>query len=329
MRQKMMTKVLISLIPLYLMAIYLFGWRIILLLAVVLVAGSLAELFVMKQIQKEKVKLTEACFVSCALFVLTLPPATPLWVAAIGIIFGIAFGKAAFGGFGFNIFNPALVGRCFIYISFPTHLTFNWTEPFKNLPGGFTQFFGGADVLTHATPMIAMKAGGESPALTDLIFGFTAGTLGETSALLILLAGIYLVVTKTASWKIMLSTIASAGVLSTIFYLTGITATAPQFMLLSGGLLFAAVFMATDPVSAPRGEEAKWIFGVMIGLFAVIIRQFSLFTEGVMFAILIANALTPLLERNIRELKAQIKARKEALTDTATAVVTSEKEGTA
>lgn len=310
MHQKMMTKVLIALIPLYLMAVYLFGWRILLLLAVVLISASLAEVLVMKQIQKDKVKLTEACFVSAALFTLTLPPATPLWVAAIGIIFGIVFGKAAFGGFGFNVFNPALVGRCFIYIAFPTHLTFNWTEPFRGLPGGFAAFSGGADLLTHATPMISMKAGGAMPSLSDLFFGFTAGTLGETSALLILLAGLYLIVTKTASWKIMLSTLASAAVLSTAFYISGINNTPPQYMLLSGGLLFAAVFMATDPVSAPKAEGAKWIFGLMFGTFAIIIRQFSLFTEGVMFAILIANALAPLVERGIREWK---KTQKEKL----------------
>lgn len=303
MHQKMMTKVLLSLIPVLLMATYLFGWRVFLLLAVVLVAGSAAELLVMKQIQKDKVKLTEACFVSCALFTLTLPPATPLWIAAIGIIFGIIFAKAAFGGFGYNIFNPALVGRCFIYIAFPTHLTYNWTEPFRTFPGGFLNFSGGVDAVTHATPMISMKAGGELTAISDLFFGFISGSLGETSALLILLAGVYLIWTKTASWKIILSTIASAGILSAIFYWTGVSLTPPQYLLFSGGLLFAAVFMATDPVSAPRGEGAKWIYGLMIGAFAVIIRRFSLFTEGIMFAILIANALVPLLERNIREFK--------------------------
>ncbi len=302
MRQKMMTKVLISLIPLYLMAIFLFGWRVLLMLAAVTIAGCIAEILVMKQIQGDKFKLTEACFVSCALFTLTLPPATPIWVGIVGIVFGIAFGKAVFGGFGQNIFNPALVARCFIYIGFPTHLTLNWTEPFRSLPGGFTRFFN-VDALTFATPMIEMRDGLAPPSLGDMLLGFTSGSLGETSIILIVLAGIYLIVTKTASWKIMLSTVASAGILSTVFYLTGLLPQQPQYMIFSGGLFFAAVFMATDPVSAPRGEEAKWIFGVMIGVFAVIIRRFSLFTEGVMFAILIANALTPLVERNIREWK--------------------------
>lgn len=312
MHQKMMTKVLIALLPILLMAIYQFGWRVVLLLAVVLVAGSAAELFVMQQIQKDKVKLTEACFVTCALFTLSLPPATPIWVAVVGIVFGIVFAKAAFGGFGYNIFNPALVARCFVYVAFPTHLTYNWTEPFRGFPAGLTAFSGGVDMLTHATPMIGMKAGSELPPLSDLFFGLTSGSLGETSALLILLAAIYLIWTKTASWKIMVSTVASAGILTTIFYWTGVTPTPPQYMLLSGGLLFAAVFMATDPVSAPKGEEAKWIFGVMIGSFAVIIRRFSLFTEGIMFAILIANALTPLLERNIREWKNKAAAKAKA-----------------
>lgn len=312
MHQKMMTKVLLSLIPLFLMAIYLFGWRVIIMLAVVLLAGSAAEVFVMKQIQKDKFKLTEACFVSCALYTLTLPPATPLWIAAIGILFGIVFGKTAFGGFGYNIFNPALVARCFVYIAFPTHLTYNWTEPFKSLPGGFGSFSGGVDMLTHATPMISMKAGGELTPISDLFFGFISGSMGETSALLILLAAVYLIWTKTASWKIILSTFASAGILSAIFFLTGVSPTPPQYLLLSGGLLFATVFMATDPISAPRGEGAKWIYGLMIGAFAVVIRRFSLFNEGIMFAILIANALVPLIERNIREYKQNSQKKQQA-----------------
>ena len=310
MHQKMMTKVLLSLIPIYLMSIYLFGWRVLVLLAVVTVAGSASEILVMRLVQKDKVKLTEACFVSCALFTLTLPPATPYWVAVVGIVFGIVFAKATFGGFGQNIFNPALVGRCFIYIAFPSFMTMGWLNPYSGFPGGFARFIGGPDLISEATPIAQLSSGG-TPALEDLIFGFTGGSLGETSAVLILLAGIYLAVTKTASWKIMVSTLGSAGILSAVLYLTGVTAVQPHYALLSGGLFFAAIFMATDPVSAPRDETSKWIFGVLIGTLTVVIRHFGTFVEGVMFATLIANAFAPLLDRNIREGRKALKERRQ------------------
>ncbi len=307
MHQKMMTKVLLALIPVYLMSVYLFGLRVLLLLAVTLVAGSATELAVMRLVQRDKVKLTEACFVSCALFTLTLPPQTPLWVAIIGIVFGIGFGKAVFGGFGQNIFNPAIVGRCFIYISFPAHMTRGWLEPFSGFPAGFARL--GADVVSQATP-IQQLGEGSMPSLPNLLLGFTSGSLGETSAALILLCGIYLAVTKTASWKIMVSTLGSATILATALWAAGVVAIPPQYQILTGGLVFAAIFMATDPVSAPRDELSKWIFGALIGLITIIIRTFGVFVEGAMFAILIANALAPLIDRNVREMRKKLQEKR-------------------
>lgn len=299
--QKMMRNVLLSLLPIILFAIYSHGWRLIVLLASVLIAAIAAEYLVMRSIQKEKTKVSEAVIVSAFLFTLSLPPATPIWIAIVGILVGVVFGKCAFGGFGRNIFNPALVGRCFIYISFPYYLTMNWSEPFKGLPGGFAAYQAGADAITSTTPMINIKAGGEAPGLGTLILGTHASSLGEGPILLIILAAIYLIYTKTASWKIMVSTIGGAAVSTLIFTIFGANTAPFHTVFLTGGLLFAAVFMATDPVSAPRDETAKIIVGALIGCFAMIIRTFALFTEGVMFAILIANALTPLIERSLKE----------------------------
>lgn len=306
-KQKMMTRVLISLLPILLLSIYLFGLRTLALLAVVTITGILCEYGIMRLINGPKAKVSEAVLVTCLLFTLTLPPSVPYWVAMVGIAFGVVFGKCVFGGFGKNIFNPALVGRCLIYVSFPVHMTVAWSKPFSDFPGGLIKWSGGADALTSATPMLTFNKEGILTDYLRLFLGNIAGSLGETSALLIIVAAIYLIVTKTASWKIIVSTIGSFAVLGSILYFTGVIQTDPLFSVLSGGFLFAAVFMATDPISAPKQEVSKIIYGILIGVIALIIRSFSLFTEGIMFAVLIVNAFVPLIERNVKAYKSRKK----------------------
>ena len=306
-KQKMMTRVLISLLPILLLSIYLFGLRTLALLAVVTITGILCEYGIMRLINGPKAKVSEAVLVTCLLFTLTLPPSVPYWVAMVGIAFGVVFGKCVFGGFGKNIFNPALVGRCLIYVSFPAHMTVAWSKPFSDFPGGLIKWSGGADALTSATPMLTFNKEGILTDYLRLFLGNIAGSLGETSALLIIVAAIYLIVTKTASWKIIVSTIGSFAVLGSILYFTGVIQTDPLFSVLSGGFLLAAVFMATDPISAPKQEVSKIIYGILIGVIALIIRSFSLFTEGIMFAVLIVNAFVPLIERNVKAYKSRKK----------------------
>ena len=302
-KQKMMTRVLISLLPILLASVYFFGLRTLVVLSVVTATGILCEYGIMRLIDGEKAKVSEAVLVTCLLFTLTLPPSVPLWIAAVGIAFGVVFGKCVFGGFGRNIFNPALVGRCFIYVSFPAHMTIAWAEPYGGLLGGFIRWSSGVDAVTSATPMILLNKEGVVTDYLRLFLGNISGSLGETSALLILAAAIYLIVTKTASWKIIVSCLTSFAIFGSILYLTGVIEADPLFSVLSGGFLFAAVFMATDPVSAPKQETSKYIYGALIAIVAMIIRAFSLFTEGIMFAILIVNAFVPLIDRNIKALK--------------------------
>jgi Na+-transporting NADH:ubiquinone oxidoreductase subunit B len=299
-KQKIMTRVLMSLVPVLLASVYLFGLRTLVLLSVVTITGILCEYGVMRLINGDKAKVSEALFVTCLLFTLTLPPSVPFWIAAVGIAFGVVFGKCVFGGFGRNIFNPALVGRCLIYVSFPAYMTIAWAEPYSGLLGGFIRWSSGVDAMTSVTPMILMNKEGIITDYLRLFLGNISGSLGETSALLILVAAVYLIVTKTASWKIIVSCLASFVIFSSILYLTGIIEANPLFSILSGGFLFAAVFMATDPVSAPKQETSKYIYGALIGVLAMIIRAFSNFTGGVMFAILIVNAFVPLIDRNIK-----------------------------
>ena len=136
-KQKMMRTVLWSLVPIYLFSIYLFGWRVLLVLLATVISAFAGELFIMRMINGDKAKVSEAAFVTAALLALTLPPTIPIWIAVVGSLFGIIFGKAIFGGFGKNVFNPALVGRAFIYVSFPIPMTVQWLKPFSGFPGGF------------------------------------------------------------------------------------------------------------------------------------------------------------------------------------------------
>ncbi|MDR7870841.1 MAG: RnfABCDGE type electron transport complex subunit D [Tissierellaceae bacterium] len=309
MKQKMMRTVIISLIPIILASIYFFGWRSLILLIVVSFFGVLTEYLFEK---KRKKKVSEAVIVTCVLYTMTLPPTTPFWIASVGIVFGVFFGKAVFGGFGRNIFNPALVARAFVYITFPEALTISWSKVATGFPGGFgTYLTETIDAASTATPMLLFRDSGLMVPKLDLLIGNVAGSLGESSAILIILAGIYLIYKKVASWEIMAGTIIGFASLSTILYLSGNPAIPhPLYGLISGGFLFGTIFMATDPISSPKTKEAKWIFGILIGIVTVIIRGYALFAGGMMFAILIGNTFAPIMDEGVKAYKNYRKEQK-------------------
>ena len=254
MPQKMMITVIISLIPIVLASIYFFGWRSLVLLLWTTLFGVGTEYIFEKRYGK---KMSEAIFVTCILYTLTLPATTPLWIAAVGIVFGVVFGKEVFGGFGKNIFNPALVARAFVYVSFPEPLTIHWSEVATGFPGGFGLYLTETiDTISQATPMLVFRETGEMAATSKLLLGNVAGSLGETSAILIILAAIYLIYKKVAAWQTMAGVLLGFTGLSTILYLTGNPQIPnPLFGILSGGFLFGTVFMATDPISSPKTLE--------------------------------------------------------------------------
>lgn len=311
-KQKMMRTVLWSLLPILLFSVYLFGWRIVLLLAVALISAFAGELFIMRMINGEKAKVSEAAFVTAALLTLTLPPTIPIWMVVVGTLFGIIFGKAIFGGFGRNVFNPALVGRAFIFVSFPVEMTNVWQTPFSGIPGGFAKWSGGTDMITSVTPLVDMEVSGVGTAPLNMFLGNIPGSAGETSAFLILLAAAYLIYTKTASWKIMLATAVSGVGFTMIFGAFGGNNHDPVFALLSGAFLFGTVFMTTDPISAPSKDPAKIIYGILIGFLTAVIRSYSLFSEGMTFAILIGNSFAPLIDRMVKNQLEKRKAKAEA-----------------
>jgi Na+-transporting NADH:ubiquinone oxidoreductase subunit B len=311
--QAMMRKVEIALAPIVLASVYFYGWRTLVLQLTVLAFAIFGEwLFVRKSTRK----ISESVLVSAMLFTLTLPPSTPLWIGAVGILFGIVFGKMVFGGFGKNIFNPALVGRAFVYVSFAGPMTSTWSSHFSSGLGGFAAYAAPRlpiDALASATPMLVYRASSSLPPLVSLFTGTVNGSLGETSALLILAAGAYLVYTKTAAWQPIAGTLTGFLITSLLLSGLGYQEVLPvPYGLLSGGFLFGTLFMVTDPVSSPKTKEAKWIYGILIGCVTVIIRAFALFAGGIMFAILIGNTFAPLMDEAVKAIKKHQKERRRA-----------------
>uniref|UniRef100_A0A7C5U4B1 NADH:ubiquinone oxidoreductase, Na translocating, B subunit n=1 Tax=Fervidobacterium nodosum TaxID=2424 RepID=A0A7C5U4B1_9BACT len=286
----MMRKMLWALLPLFVFSVFAYGFRPIWLGIWVFATGILVEYL----FEREKKKpVSEAVLVSCMLFLLSLPPNTPFWVAVIGIAFGISFGKEVYGGFGRNVFNPAIVGRLFVYITFPSFMTMGWVKP---------SLFG-LDAVSSATPLALMRDG-KSVSFLDLFLGWRAGSLGEAPVFLILIAAIYLIVTKTASWRLMVSTYLSAGILTFLLDVFNVPKALPTLpALFSGSLLFITVFMATEPITAPKKIKSQWVYGMIIGVTGVIIRTFSLFSEGWSFAILMGNLFAPLLDEMLQDKK--------------------------
>ncbi len=293
-KQPMMRRVLIALIPVYAFAVYLYGLPLAVLTAVVVPAAVLAELIFerIRTPRDKKPKVSEAVLVTAFLFLLSLPPTAPFWIALIGIVFAVVITKMAFGGFGRNVFNPAISGRLFIYIAFPAFMTGSFISA-----GKF-----GVDAVTAATPLALARAGQSAPDLLSLFLGVRPGSFGESAVIPIIAAAVFLIITKTANWRIILSTLAGAALLTLALWLAGIPAALPPpSALLAGSLLFVAVFYATDPVSAPKRPASQLIYGVIIGVAAILIRQFSLFAEGTSFAVLLGNMFAPLLDYIFRK----------------------------
>ncbi len=248
------------------------------------------------------------------LLALTLPPGFPLWMAAVASVIAIAVGKAIFGGLGYNPFNPALMGRAFVQASFPVAIT-TWTPALA--PHRFVEFIpttltfpfttppsvsdwvkqAGVDSFTGATPLAQWKFEGITTNTVDLFTGMTAGSAGETSAVLILVCGSYLALRRMMNWRIPAAMLLGAVLTAGCFFLTDSHHyPSPRFGLFSGGLMLGAVFMASDMVSSPITPIGIWIYGLMMGILTVIIRYFGGLPEGVMYAILLGNAMSPLIE---------------------------------
>ncbi|MBO5963571.1 MAG: RnfABCDGE type electron transport complex subunit D [Bacteroidales bacterium] len=291
--KSIMWNVVIALLPALLVGIYYFGFRVLSLTLVSIAACLLFEWLIQKFLLKGKETISDgSAVITGILLAFNLPSDVPSYIVVIGAFVAIAIGKMTFGGLGKNPFNPALVGRVFLFLSFPTEVAKSeWPKPQPLFDSKVV------DALSGPTPLaeIGAKSSQNLDAL-QLFLGSTGGSFGEVAAIAILLGGIYLLIRRVITWHIPVTFIASAGLFAGILWLCGVTVN-PVYHLLAGGLMLGAVFMATDMVTSPVTKKGQLIFGVGCGLLTILFRCFGPMPEGVSFAILIMNALTPLINK--------------------------------
>jgi len=303
--QRLMLDVIIALMPAYLMSVYFFGLGALTTAAVAVVSCVLLEYGIQRWLMKKKSTVTDLSAVLTGLLLaMNLPSSIPWWIVVIGAVVAIGVAKMSFGGLGYNLFNPALVGRVFLLISFPVQMT-HWPPP--------TGWAANVDAVSGATPLAIIREGlakGESiqqimsihdMSYWHMLFGEMGGSAGEVSAMALLLGFAYLLFRRVIRPHIPLAIFAGILVLGGILWLADPKHYVdPLFHLLTGGVLLGAIYMATDYVTSPMNPRGMIIYGVGIGLITVLIREFGAYPEGISFAILMMNALVPLLNKYIK-----------------------------
>lgn len=299
---RIMWTVSLSLLPAFVSGAYFFGPRALYVTALCIVGSFFSEWLVEKMTGKAITISDGSAFLTGLLLGMNLPSSVPFYIPLVSSFVAVAITKQLFGGLGYNIFNPALIGRAFALISWPRAMT-TWLEP--------TAAFVGLDAKTTATPLAILKEGGMQKIIevfgdkmnlyTDLLIGHRAGSLGETSVIALLIGGAFLLYKRYITWHIPISFLATVALMAWIFggregFFTG----DPVLHLLSGGLMLGAFFMATDYVTCPSTRTGQIIFGIGCGLLTILIRLKAGYPEGVMFAILLMNCFSPLIDRNMK-----------------------------
>ena len=287
---KNMYGVLIALVPAFLVSLYCFGLGALIVTAAAVVFCVLFEYLIQKFLMKKEPTICDgSAILTGVLLAFNVPSNLPIWIIAIGSLAAIGIGKMSFGGLGNNIFNPALTGRIFLLISFPAQMT-TWPEV-----GQLTAY---ADATTGATVLSLLNEGAldKMPTLCDMFLGKMGGSLGEVSALALLLGMVYMLWKKIITWHIPVSIFATVFVFTGIMHLVNPAQYAsPLVHLLSGGLMLDAIFMATDYVTSPMSKSGMIVYGIGIGILTTVIRLFGSYPEGMSFAIFIMNGVTPLI----------------------------------
>jgi electron transport complex protein RnfD len=314
---RIMRNVVYALLPVCLFSVLQFGLSALALLGACTLTAVWTEHGICRWMRRETTISDWSAVITGLLMALVLPPGFPLWMAVVASSFAIGIGKMFFGGLGYNVMNPALVGRAFAQATFTVPIT-TWTPGMAHrrfmefIPTTFTAPFMQPDMArfeawvealrvdgyTGATPLAMMKFDHVEADVMELFLGTLASSAGESSAFLILLGGLYLAFRKMLNWRIPTAVLGSAFLLSGIFYLRDPALyPSPVFTVCSGGLMLGAVFMATDMVSSPVTPLGLWVYGILIGTVTVVIRLFGGLNEGVMYAILLANAASPLINQ--------------------------------
>ena len=304
-----MYHVIIALIPATLLSFFVFGISAVLITVLAIASCVLFEYGIQKYILKVPTTINDGSAVLTGLLLaLNVPAGFPVWMLLLGSLVAIGIAKLSFGGLGYNIFNPALVARVFLLISFPVQMTM-WPNPFENR-------LKIVDATTGATPLGYLKEAlrDESVKISDLVdklpeykemfLGLIGGSIGEISVLALLIGGIYLLWKKVITWHIPISMLVTITLFSGIMWgLNPDRYADPVFHLITGGIMLGAFYMATDLVTSPMSNKGKLIFGFGIGMLTMLIRYFGAYPEGVSFAILIMNAFVPLLDKYVKQRK--------------------------
>ncbi len=282
---EVMRGVALALLPAVGAAIYYFRLDAALLLLTTILTSLASEAIIQKILGKEVDLSNYSALVTGILIALVLPPEIPLYAAGLGSVFAIVIGKQLFGGLGKNIFNPALIGRAFLVSAYPVLMT-TWTKPT------------GFDAVTSATPLAAEKFDNVVTPFSRLFFGNISGSLGETSALALLIGGAYLLWKGYMDWRIPVAAFAALIALSGLLWgINPAEYASPVFHVLAGGFMIGAIYMATDPTTSPVTKGGRWIFGAGVGIITIVIRTWGGYPEGVMYSILLMNAFRPLIDR--------------------------------
>ena len=299
--KKVMYDVLYALIPAFLVSVYVFGISALILTSVAVISCIAFEYIIQKYLLKTEITITDgSALITGILLAFNLPATLPIWMIVVGSLIAIGVAKLSFGGLGYNIFNPALVGRVFLLICFPVQMT-SWPIAVEN--------YLSLDAITGETTLGIIKEGlmyGETmttlsekiPSTMELLIGTTSGSAGEMSALALLLGGIFLIVRKVITWHIPATIIVTMAIMTGIFWLVNPEIYAsPIIHILSGGAILGAFYMATDLVTSPMTKKGMMIFAIGIAVITVVIRLFGAYPEGISFAILIMNAFVPLIDK--------------------------------
>lgn len=314
--KKLMFDVVIALIPAFLVSLYVFGIGALIVTAVAILSCLFFEYVIQKFLLKTEVTIGDgSALITGILLAFNVPSSLPIWMVIVGSLVAIGIAKLSFGGLGFNIFNPALVARVFLLISFPIQMT-SW-------PSAVVNNTSLADAVSGETTLGIIKEGfmmGETmtslsakiPSNLDLFLGITGGSIGEMSGLALLLGGIYLIYRKVIGWHIPLTVLGTMAIMTGVFWMINPEQNAsPLLHVLSGGAILGAFYMATDLVTSPVTKKGMVIFAIGIGLMTVVIRLFGAYPEGISFAILIMNAFVPLINTYFkpRRFGAKIKSK--------------------
>jgi len=284
----LMKQVVVALLPAIAASLYFFRIKALLLLVVCIVTSLVTEEAVMRLRRKPSTLGDYSALVTGILLALILPPSLPLWVAFLGAVVAIGVAKHIFGGLGQNIFNPALVGRAFLIAAFPVILT-TWVEPF------------GLGAVSQATPLALWKFNHQFVGVGKLFMGNIPGSLGETSALALIVGGVYLFVRRVADWRAPLGMLCGMFIFTSAFYLINPANGSIVFHLCSGGAMLGMFFMVTDPVTTPVTKKGRLVFGFSVGILVIIIRMWAGLPEGVTYSILFMNAFVPLINKFTKE----------------------------